>query len=197
MSNKFVVVEGLDGAGITTQATLLRNTLIQRGFKALLTKEPTDGLIGGLIKACLRGEWQTNPLTLQTLYAADRAHHLVNEIEPAIRKGVAVICDRYILSSLIFGSLSVSMETLKRLNEHFRKPDVTVIIDTQPSICIERMKKARHHVELFEQPEKLEAVRRNMIALKGYFPNTHIVDGNRSAEEIMSDVTAIVTKYLK
>lgn len=197
MPGKLIVVEGLDGAGITTQATLLRNNLLKKGYKTILTKEPTDGLIGGLIKACLRGEWKTNPLTLQTLYAADRAHHLVNEIEPAIKEGNIVICDRYVLSSLIFGSLNVSLETLKRLNEHFRKPNTTILIDTQPRICLERMKKARHHVELFEQAEKLEAVRRNMMSLKNHFPNTTLVDGNRPAEEIMNEAADIVMRHIR
>ena len=86
MTGKLIVFEGLDGSGITTQATLLRNYFLGKDKDAILTKEPTDGLIGGIIKACLRKEWKTDSLTLQMLFAADRAHHLSTEIEPAIKK---------------------------------------------------------------------------------------------------------------
>lgn len=195
MPGKFVVFEGLDGAGITTQATLLRNYLISKNKDAILTKEPTDGLIGGMIKATLRKEWNTDSLTLQMLFAADRSHHLRSEIEPALKKGKTVICDRYILSSLMFGSLSVSVGILKQLNAEFRKPNLTFIVDTHPRICIDRMRKARHHIELFEEEQKLEQIRRNMISLKGYFPDTYVVDGNRTPEEILKDVTKIADKY--
>jgi dTMP kinase len=194
MPGKMIVFEGLDGAGITTQATLLRNYLISKNKEAVLTKEPTDGLIGGMIKCSLRKEWVTDPLTLQMLFAADRSHHLKTEIEPAMKKGKTVICDRYVMSSLMFGSLSVSVGILKQLNAEFRKPNLTFIIDTHPRICIERMKKARHHVELFEEEQKLEQIRRNMISLKGYFPDTYIIDGNRTPEEILNDVKKIVEK---
>lgn len=194
MPGKFLIFEGLDGAGITTQATLLRNYLVGKGKDALLTKEPTDGLIGGIIKSSLRKEWNTDPLTLQMLFAADRSHHLKTEIEPALKKGKHVICDRYILSSLIFGSLGVSVGILKQLNAEFRKPSMTFIIDTHPRICIERMQKARHHVELFEEEQKLEQIRRNMLSLKSYFPDTYVIDGNRAPEEIMKDVIKIAEK---
>ncbi|MBI4174384.1 MAG: dTMP kinase [Candidatus Aenigmarchaeota archaeon] len=194
MVGKLYVFEGLDGSGITTQATLLRNYFLSKDKDALLTKEPTDGLIGGVIKAALRGEWKTNPLTLQMLFAADRAHHLNSEIEPAMKKNKIVICDRYILSSLVFGSLSTNMDILKQLNAHFMKPHATIVIDTNPKICLERMKKARHHVELFEEEQKLVQIRHNLITLKKYFPDTYFVDGNRRPEEVFEDVRKLVGK---
>jgi dTMP kinase len=192
MRGKLYVLEGLDGSGITTQSTLLRNYLVRKGKDALLTKEPSDGLIGGLIKACLRKEWKTDPLSLQMLFAADRAHHLSNEIEPALKNGKYVICDRYILSSLVFGATEVSVDTLKHLNSHFRKPNLIIFVDTQPKVCMDRMKKARHHVELFEEEHKLVQIRKNFLALKGYFPNTQVVDGNLSAEKVLDSIIKVV-----
>ena len=194
MAGKFIVFEGLDGAGITTQATLLRNFFLSKDKDAILTKEPTDGLIGGIIKACLRKEWKTDPLTLQMLFAADRAHHLSTEIEPAIKKNKIVICDRYILSSLVFGALNTSLEVLKQLNAHFMKPHITIVVDTNPKICLDRMKKARHHVELFEEEHKLVQIRHNLIALKKHFPDTCFVDGNRKPEEIHEEIKKLVGK---
>jgi dTMP kinase len=194
MVGKFIVFEGLDGSGITTQATLLRNYLLTRGKEVILTKEPSDGLIGGVIKSSLRHEWKTDPLTLQILFAADRAHHLTTEIEPALKKNKIVICDRYIMSSLAFGSLNVSMEVLKQLNSHFMKPHMTIVVDTHPKICMERMQKARHHVELFEEETKLTQIRQNILAMKRHFPDIYFVDGNRKPEEVHEDIKKTVGK---
>ena len=101
----FIVIEGLDGAGLSTQAGLLNDYFLKKSKNVLLTKEPTNGLIGGLIKAGLKNEWKTDNITLQTLYSADRAHHLATEIEPALKKNIIVICDRYVLSTLAFGKI--------------------------------------------------------------------------------------------
>ncbi len=194
MVGKFVVFEGLDGSGLTTQATLLRNYFLSKDKDVLLTKEPTDGLIGGIIKACLRKEWKTDSLTLQMLFAADRAHHLVTEIEPAMKKNKIVICDRYILSSLVFGALNTNLEILKQLNAHFMKPHLTIVIDTNPKMCLERMKKARHHIELFEEEHKLVQIRHNLLTLKKHFPETYFVDGNRGPQEVFEDVKKLAGK---
>ncbi len=192
MQGKLICFEGLDGSGITTQATLLRNSMTDEDKDAVLTKEPSDGLVGGLIKACLRHEWKTDPQTLQILFSADRSHHLATEIEPAIKKGKTIICDRYILSSLAFGSMSISIDAIKQLNSHFRKPNLTIFVDTQPKVCIQRMQKARHHVEMFEEEQKLVQIRNNYLGLKNFFPNTVVVDGNRKAEEVHAEIKKIV-----
>lgn len=194
MAGRMIVFEGLDGSGTTTQATLLRNYFLNKGKDAFLTKEPTDGVIGGMIKAALRKEWKTTPFTLQMLFAADRSHHISTEIEPLLKKGKIVICDRYILSSYAYGSLDVSLQILKQLNAYFRKPHMTFFIDTQPSICVERMKKSRPHVELFEEVHKLEQIRRNYLNMKSQFPETYVIDGNRAPEEILSEIIRVVAK---
>jgi energy-coupling factor transporter ATP-binding protein EcfA2 len=76
MKGKFIVFEGIDGSGKTTQASLLYSYLLSKGKKVVLTKEPTQGIIGSLIRAALSGEWKTNNATLQLLFSADRAHHI-------------------------------------------------------------------------------------------------------------------------
>ncbi|MBI4896569.1 MAG: dTMP kinase [Candidatus Aenigmarchaeota archaeon] len=195
MRGKLIVFEGLDGAGITTQATLLRNYFLTKKRTVVLTKEPTEGLLGGIIKSCLRGEWKTDATTLQTLFSADRSHHLNTEINPAVKQGKIVICDRYVLSSIVYGSLNAPLELLKSLNERFAKPDLQIFVDTQPSICIQRMRQARHHVELFEEEQKLVQIRKNYLAMRNFFPNTRIVDGNRSAEDVMREIQTLVTDY--
>jgi dTMP kinase len=192
MPGKFIVFEGLDGSGLTTQATILRNYLEKKGKRTVLTKEPTDGLIGGLIKACLRREWKTDPETLQMLFAADRAHHLKTLILPTLKTGKNVICDRYILSSMAFGAIDVSLKNLKQLNENFAVPNMTFVIDTQPKICIERIQKARPHVEIFEEEGKLQQIRKNYQCLKNHYNDIYFIDGNREPELVFADIEKII-----
>ncbi len=188
MTGKMIVFEGLDGSGISTQSGLSKEWLESIGKSIVLTKEQTDGLIGGLIKSGLRREWSVSPLALQMLFAADRAQHLEKEIEPALEQEKIIVVDRYVLSTLAFGSLEVDINFLKELNARFRKPDLTLFVDTDPEECMRRMSKARYHVEMFEKKEKLEKVRENYLSLFGYFPNTVRIDGNRERHEVFRDV---------
>jgi len=191
-----IVIEGLDGAGLSTQAALLAGYLRDKGEEVILTKEPTTSSIGNLIKAALKHEWNPSPPALQLLFAADRAHHLQNEIEPALRENKIVISDRYILSSLAFGSVDVDQEFLIQINSKFRKPDLTFIIDTPPEVCLKRINENRATLELFEEERRLEKVRKNYIALKKYFKNTFIVDGNREKERVSKDMRDVVEKSI-
>ena len=190
----FITIEGLDGAGLSTQAGLLRDYLLKKKKKVILTKEMTDGLVGGLIKAALRKEWDTGNLTIQNLFTADRAHHLATEIEPALKKGLIVVSDRYILSTLAYGALDVPLQYLKQMNALFRKPDLTFILDVHPSISLERIKASRYHVELFEVEQKLHQIRKNYLALKNYFGNTFVIDANNPKEKVFEDISKILDK---
>ena len=101
-----IVLEGTDGAGLSTQTALLAAHLRSKGEVSVIsTKEPTSSHIGNLIRSALKHEWKPSPRALQLLFAADRAHHLENEIEPALQANKIVISDRYVLSSLAFGSI--------------------------------------------------------------------------------------------
>ena len=191
-----IAIEGLDGSGLSTQSNLLRDFLIKKGYQVILTKEQTDNAIGGLIKSILKKEFAVSPLGLQLLFAADRAHHLASEIEPALKQNKIVISDRYIFSSLAFGSPEVDLEFLKQINSKFRKPDITFIIDTKPETCLERIKKTRFHLELHEEKEKLEQTRKNYLSLKDYFPNVFVIDGNGTIEEVEKNIQKIVLEKI-
>ncbi|MFH0987219.1 MAG: dTMP kinase [Candidatus Micrarchaeota archaeon] len=195
----FIVFEGLDGSGQSTQSNALKDYLIdEKKVDVMLTKEQTDGFIGGLIKAGLKHEWKTSPLGLQLLFVADRAHHLFAEIEPALDVGKIVISDRYIFSTLAFGALGADMDFLKMINSKFRKPDVTFILDTPPEVCLERIKRSRfQHLELFEKIEMMKKIRENYLSLKSYFPNVYIINGNRTKDEIHKEIVGIIEKHMK
>ncbi len=196
MPGKFVVFEGLDGSGLSTQSLLLRDWLISKGNNVVVTKEQTDGAMGGLIKSCLKHEWKTSPLALQLLFVADRAHHLAAEIEPALEEGKNVICDRYVFSTLAFGALGVDMDFLKTINTKFHKPDITFIIDCPPDVCMQRIGKSRFsHTELFEEKSKFDKIRANYHSLLKYWPNVYLIDGNRPKDVIFAEIRAIAEKH--
>lgn len=193
---KFIVLCGLDGCGKSTQARLLGRWLRENGYRVRVTQEPTNGEVGKLIRKILRSRRNVPQLMLQLLFAADRHEHLVKIIEPSLRRGYVVISDRYILSSLAYGALDVPLKLLKQINSSFRIPDLTIFIDASPRTCLERLKKGRRHVELFEREEMLRRVRRNYLKLLKYHPNTHLVDGNGSIDEVFSEIKDVVSKAL-
>lgn len=158
MQGKFIVFEGLDGSGQTTQADLLAKRLKRDGHKVLLTKEPTNNLIGGLIRGALTHEWKSSNTVLQLLYAADRGHHLEREILPALDKGYIVISDRYYYSSIAFGSIDLEMAWMEKINAHYPKPDRAFYISVPPKIAIKRIHANRFGVELFEKERELTLV---------------------------------------
>ncbi len=195
MKPLFIVFEGPDGSGLSTQANLLARWFKSNGKKVLLTKEPTNSMIGGLIRSILRKEWKADMKTFALLFSADRAHHLSNEIEPALKDGYNVVCDRYVLSTLAFNVEKGTLEWLKQLNSQFRKPDFTFIMDVPGKVCVERIKKSRFGMEFFEETEKLDEVRKNYEELKDYFPNTFIIKGDtRKPEEINQEIIRIIEK---
>lgn len=192
----FVVFEGLDGSGISTQAVMLETYLRKRGRKTLLTKEPTNGLVGGVIKEALKLEWKTSFKSLQLLFCADRAKHLESEIEPAIRKGRIVICDRYLFSTLAYGfAAGVDSHWLYSINKAFRMPDLTLFLDITPNVSMKRIANGREKRELFEKAESLNNVRKAYLNLAKRF-NFKIVNAEQESQEVSAEVRQIVDKFL-
>lgn len=190
---KLIVFEGLDGSGKSTQVDLLLKLLRENDKKVHCTAEPTQYLIGGLIKSWIAHDWKSSPDCLQLLFAADRAHHLEKEIIPLLKKGVTVICDRYLFSSLAYGSLDLDFDWLLKINEKFILPDITFFLDVSPELCLERMRKERFSIELFEKEEKLKRVRTNFLKLAKEFNNFYIINGEKAVKDVFSQIK----KWLK
>ena len=193
----FIVFEGLDGSGSSTQVSLLQKALRKAGYTAHVTKEPTNNLIGGLIRGQLTKDWKTGPECLQLLFAADRAHHLEREILPGIEKGCVVISDRYFFSTMAFGGIDIDMDWLKRLNERFKVPDLSFFIKVPAQECVRRISDSRFEFELFEEEKKLERVWKNYEILAKEFDNVHVIDGTKSVEEVHEEVLAITLDKLR
>src|SRR5690606_1380005 len=143
-----IVLEGIDGAGTTTQAERLAELLRGWGKSVVLTREPTSGPIGRLLRTTLGGgltdaegervdlDWAAMAL----LFAADRLDHVRREIEPALLRGEVVISDRYDLSSLVYQSATCpegasATPWLTQLNARARRPDLTLVLDIPPEVA--------------------------------------------------------------
>ncbi len=182
----FIAFEGLDGSGSSTQSRLLAEKLEAEGHATLLTKEPTNhSPIGKMIRDILQHKWTCSPEGLQLLFSADRAEHLRNEIEPALKNGQIVITDRYLFSTIAYGSLAVSdTDWLSSLNEKFRLPDLTFLFKLDPKTCIERIQGRGADFELFEEHEKLSKIWEGYEALADRFKNIHVIDASKTIDEI-------------
>lgn len=194
----FIVIEGPDGSGQSTQTELLARWFKKKNRRVLVTKEPTNSMIGGIIRSILKKEWQVDMKTLQLLFAADRAYHLQTEIIPFLNKGIDIISDRYVLSTLAFGSLEEDLEWLKKINSRFPEPDLTFILNVPGKVCAERIARSRFSFEIFETADKLEKIRNNYLGLKDYHKNTHVIIGDgRDAKEIHREIVGIIENYSK
>jgi dTMP kinase len=192
-TGRFVVFEGLDGSGKTTQMARIQKRLTCMGIDAVATCEPTDGPVGVLIRQMLAGRIVTDPRTLAALFAADRTDHLVTPdtgVTALMEKGRTVLCDRYYFSSYAYHAKDMDLEwviTLNAVNAQILTPDLTLFIDVAPNTCLERIRAGRTHLDLFEKIDILTRVRDNYFAaferLKDQ-ETVKVVAGNASEDEV-------------
>ncbi len=189
----FIVFEGIDGSGTTTQGKLLLDHCIQDGFPAVLTGEPTSNCIGETIRRILKGEEKVQPSTLPLLFAADRNEHVYGEsgILQNIGSGNWVICDRYLFSSLAYQSIDTPYRTISRLNALFPLPGILFFLDVPPDTGIERIQ-GRETKEIFEVLEMQQKVRTQYKKVLSAFQHSgmeiKILDGTLSAEQVHREV---------
>ncbi len=191
---KFIVFEGLDGSGQSTQAQLLKNWLEkEKNIPAVLTKEPTNQPpVGQLIRQILKKEISASPATLQLLICADRSEHLEQLIKPAFQEDQWVISDRYFYSAIAYGSLNLDIEWLIRINEIFLIPDIVFLLKVRSEICLERIDKNRGKREFFEEKEKLEKVWQTYDILSRRFSNIKLIDGEDNIEKVFEKVKSFI-----
>jgi dTMP kinase len=203
---KFIVIEGLDGSGQSTQAKLIFNYLKERRKKVLLTKEPTTySKPAKEIRKILDKKKKIDPFRLQLLFARDRKEHLEKEIIPALKRNKIVISDRYLFSSLAYGMASgVSFKKLLELNKKFISPDIVFFLRVRPQICIERIKKRGEKLTLFEDKKRLEKVYKNyqkiFKKIKEDFAflkcQVKIINGEGTISKVFNGIKKIIQKEL-
>lgn len=194
---KFVVFEGIDGSGKSTQVEILKERMKKEGRDCYVTMEPTDSPIGSLIHQFMTGRIKTDNRVIAALFVADRLDHLLNDVNGIANKingGITVISDRYYFSSYAYQSVDLPMDWLIKANEpgsNILRPTVTVFIDTDPDLAIERIAKNRFHQELFEKKPFLIKVREKYFEAFERLKEDEqviVVDGNRSVQEIAGDI---------
>lgn len=195
----FIVFEGIDGAGKTTQAKILVSNLKKEGKKVVYTFEPTNGKIGKLLRNYYLKPRINFKLVDFFLFVADRSEHLQKEIKKYLSKGYYVVCDRYHLSTLAYQLVQgVNKEIMLQVNNYISnffnvKPTVTFLLDVNCNVAIRRSKD-RGKIK-YEKLSFLRKVRKNYI----YFykilkeeENIVLIDGSRDIESISKEIYSYV-----
>jgi len=195
----FVVIEGIDGAGKTSIAKRLLEVLRQtHGDDVLLTQEPHDkSLVGAEIRQALKREIPLSPLELAQAFTLNRSNHLNTCIEPHLQADMRiVICDRYLLSSLVYQSRDdISMEDVYSMNCRSRAPDLTIVLRVCAVEAYHRMNRRKTSLELFENdlPARLKKYQEGIALLRAKGHAIVEVDGNGE----IADVFELVVQALK
>lgn len=184
----FIVLEGLDGAGTTTQLTLLDRRLDLVDIPHYCTFEPTDGAVGRLVRDILGKKLHVHPRTLALLFAADRTEHIGSEgIRSHLERGEIVISDRYLFSSLAYQSIGCGFEYVLSINQEFPLPELLFYVETPPELC-QRRRQSRNHLDLFDNVSLQEEVRRRYQQAIDNFRQTSMkvcrLDGTLESDEI-------------
>ncbi len=194
----FIAFEGLDGSGSQHYAGALARFMSREGYRVLLTNEPTNSMIGGLIRSRIAGEWNIAPETLQLLFTADRAEHLRAKILPALDAGKIVICNRYILSALAYNVVLVNDPPwLEALNTRFPRPDLTFLLHVDPAVCARRLKEEQLELDLYAEEQKQRTVWDEYKRLAAAdTASIRMVDGQRDDVAVMDEITDIANRFL-
>jgi dTMP kinase len=196
-SGRFIVLEGIDGSGTTTQSERLEARLRQEGYRVERTWEPTDRPVGKLIRRALtrqlshrRKSYALSDETLALLFAADRLDHLRGEVLPALEAGKVVICDRYLLSSLAYQGIAVTPSWVEEINRFAIAPDLTLFLEVDPRIAARRRAKRGGAKELFDAialqariAERYQALARKYRAIQRVVR----IDGTQTLDQVTAE----------
>lgn len=198
---RFIVFEGIDGAGKTTQIELLTKRLQADGRRVYRTAEPTESVSGGLLRDALSGVSKRTACEMAALFVLDRIFHNtnpVNGIEKMLADGVDVICDRYYYSSLAYQGSETDECWVREMNlncPEIRHPDICIFLDLTPEQSMERIGKGRVTTEIYENAERLERVRRKFYSVFEALRETDricVVNAARTIEEIHEEIYGLI-----
>ena len=202
----FIVLEGIDGAGKSTQAKLLKIWFEERGYEVVLTKEPTDTAFGRLIRRLVltggrEGIIDGAKISHEAealLFAADRAEHVDKLIRPALESGKVVISDRYFYSSLAYQwARGLDLEWLIDLNRFAIRPDLVLLLDLPVKESMKRLKSRSIKSEFDRIYELQRKVRENYLKLAERFREIKIVNALDDVEEVHRQIVALVEAMLE
>lgn len=201
-AGRFIVLEGIDGAGTTTQTARLVDRLRGEGRAVRGTREPSDGPVGSLVRQVLTGRVVTPGgrapawATMALLFAADRLDHVEAEIEPFLATGGVVVSDRYDASSLAYQSVSSgrggerAVEWIREINKHAIRPSLTIVLDLPADIAASRRQARGDAAQLYDQNEVQRQLAEFYRALPQHMPGDPVVvvDARGSVDEVHARV---------
>ena len=207
MDSKFIVIEGLDGSGKTTQTKITAERLEKRLIKTHVTAEPTKNTYGKLCREYLSGRPASKTLCA-AVFTADRIEHNtdpVDGINAHLNRGETVLCDRYYYSTLAYQGVDVGMDWLKGLNlgcEDIRKTDLCIFLDLTPEVSMQRINSARSSddIEIYENIPYLTDIRARFYEVINMLKddeNIKIIDASRSIDEVADDIENAILELYK
>ena len=206
INGKFIVFEGIDGAGKSTQVNLLKEKLISLGCDVALTAEPTTLPSGKALRRALSGEDKKSECEMSTMFVLDRIAHNTDKesgIIPLCEQGKVVISDRYYYSTLAYQGHSTDYEWVKNMNlrcPEIKRPDLCIYLDLLPEQSLARITARNEQVEIYENLEKLTNVRNTFLSviedLRRDGEKIFVVTADRTIEEIATEIFDIIHENL-
>ena len=195
--SRFIVLEGIDGAGTTTQLGLLKEWLKTQGKEVLGTREPTGRSVGRVIRATLQKKEGAPPrVCLPWLFAADRSDHMESVVKPALTRGTWVLSDRYYHSSLAYQTLDLPFDEVMNLNKTFPTPHLTLFLKIDVDTSLQRIQSRDATREIFETRSILQTVAAQYETvnqrLRERGDSIVDIDATQSPESVFDDILAVL-----
>lgn len=189
-----ISVEGIDGAGKSTQIRMLADWLQKQDIKAIILKEPTNGPYGSEIARRATAHKPTTPDEEMMLFMMDRREDVKNNILPALQEGKVVVMDRYYQSNMAYqGARGLDPRKIEEDNRQFSpEPDLVIVLDIDPAASLARIVNQRKSkLDAFEKEEYLHKVRDIFLGI-GRRPNGVIIDANGATESVHEAITTAI-----
>ncbi len=191
----FIVIEGLDGAGTTTQLNRITDYLSKKEISHCKTFEPTDNKTGKFLRKVLSGEIPLEQESIAYLFAADRNEHIFGQKEGIIKQLQSnnfVICDRYLFSSIAYQSIGSDPELVQDLNSRFPLPEYLIFVDVPVDECQKRLKKRDTQKDIYDaidyQKKVLQFYKKSIALFKDSEMILVNVDGTKPPEAITNEI---------
>ncbi|MFI5258206.1 MAG: dTMP kinase [Candidatus Limnocylindrales bacterium] len=197
-----IVIEGIDGAGTTTQSQMLVEWLNRAGIPSMLTREPSAGPIGGALRLHLGRELELSGPEAEALaFAADRMDHVASEVAPALARSLTVVADRYYLSSLAYQALNCDLAWLREINRFATRPDLTVFLAVPVEVGVSRFSTRGTRERFEEDNDQLARIAgaydAAIEAVRADGEEVRVIDGTRSVDEVAADVARLAIPILQ
>lgn len=200
MAGKLIVIEGMDGAGTTTQAAMLVEYLAHAGFSVFKSREPTDSRIGQETRRLLGMSIENHHdllVTLALCFAADRMQHVHETIKPGLSTHDFIVLDRYVLSSMVYQGIHLPLSFVREINSYAIKPHLTVILDVDSKVALERLSARASHKEFYESPTLLSKIRSRYLQFaKESTEPTVLIDAHGDMEHVHAQIVQAVRERL-